>query len=67
VFAIDTMPKAIQVISLIVPARYFVTIVKAVFLKGIGLGVLWTELAYLALYAAIVFWLSVRKMNQKVA
>jgi len=41
--------------------------VKAVFLKGIGLGVLWTELAYLALYAAIVFWLSVRKMNQKVA
>ena len=67
VFAIDTMPKAIQVISVIVPARYFVTIVKAVFLKGTGLGVLWTELAYLALYAGIVFWLSVRKMNQKVA
>ncbi len=67
VFAIDTMPKAIQVISVIVPARYFVTIVKAVFLKGIGLGILWNQLAYLMVYAAIVFWLSVRKMNQKVA
>lgn len=67
VFAIDTMPKAIQVISIIVPARYFVTIVKAVFLKGIGFSVLWTELLYLLLFASIVFWLSVRKMNQKVA
>ncbi|MBZ5580510.1 MAG: ABC transporter permease [Acidobacteriia bacterium] len=67
VFAIDTMPKAIQVISVIVPARYFVTIVKGVFLKGIGLSILWTELAYLALFAGIVFWLSVRRMNQKVA
>ena len=66
VFAIDTMPKAIQVISVIVPARYFVTIVKGVFLKGTGLRILWTELLFLALYAAIVFMLSVRKMNQKV-
>ena len=67
VFAVDTMPKAIQAISVIVPARYFVTIVKAVFLKGIGLGLLWNQLLYLLLYASIVFWLSVRKMNQKVA
>jgi ABC-2 type transport system permease protein len=67
VFAIDTMPKVIQVISVIVPARYFVTIVKAIFLKGVGLALLWTELVYLALFAAIVFWLSVRRMNQKVA
>ncbi len=67
VFAIDTMPKAIQVISVIVPARYFVTILKAVFLKGVGLGLLWNQLAYLLVFASIVFWLSVRKMNQKVA
>jgi ABC-2 type transport system permease protein len=67
VFAIDTMPKFIQVISVIVPARYFVTIVKAVFLKGVGLGILWNQLAYLLLFAGIVFWLSIRKMHQKVA
>jgi len=67
VFAIDTMPKAIQVISVIVPARYFVTILKAVFLKGVGLGLLWNQLAYLLVFASIVFWLAVRKMNQKVA
>jgi ABC-2 type transport system permease protein len=67
VFAIDTMPKAIQVISVIVPARYFVTTVKGVFLKGLGFRVMGTELLFLALYAAIIFWLSVRKMHQKVA
>jgi len=61
------MPKVIQAFSLIVPARYFVTIVKAVFLKGVGFGLLWNQLAYLVLFATIVFWRSVRKMNQKVA
>ena len=66
VFALDTMPKAIQVISVIVPARYFVTIVKAVFLKGVGLGQMWNQLAYLVLFGTIVFWRSVRRMNQKV-
>jgi ABC-2 type transport system permease protein len=67
VFSIDTMPKAIQAVSLIVPSRYFVVILKALFLKGVGLEVFWTQVVYLVLFAAVVFWLSVRKMNQKVA
>ena len=36
-------------------------------LKGVGVGVLWMELLFLLLYAAIVFALATRKMNQKVA
>ena len=36
IYAIETMPVVIQVISHIVPARYFVTISKGVFLKGVG-------------------------------
>jgi ABC-2 type transport system permease protein len=67
VFALDTMPKAIQVISIIVPARYFVTVVKAVFLKGLGFKMIWAELVFLAIFATIVFLLAVQKMNQKVA
>jgi ABC-2 type transport system permease protein len=67
VFAIDTMPKACQAISVVVPARYFVTILKGVFLKGLGWSVMGAELGFLMLYATIVFLLTVRKMNQKVA
>ena len=67
VWSIESMPKAIQVITYVVPARYFVTILKGVFLKGVGLSVLWGELGFLALYGAIVFLLATRKLSQKVA
>lgn len=65
VYATETMPPVIQVITHIIPARYVVTIMKGVFLKGVGLEVLWPELGFLALYAAIIFLLATRKMNQK--
>jgi ABC-2 type transport system permease protein len=68
VFAIDTMPKILQVLSVIVPARYFVAILKTLFLKGAGLRIIGDQMIFLALFAAMVFWLSVRKMKrQKVA
>jgi ABC-2 type transport system permease protein len=67
VWSIENMPKAIQVITRAVPARYFVTILKGVFLKGVGLNVLWGELGFLALYAAIVFLLATRTLKQKLA
>ena len=65
VYAIETMPPVIQVITHVVPARYVVTILKGVFLKGVGLSVLWGQLGFLVLYAAIVFLAATRKMNQK--
>ena len=66
-FAIDTMPKFIQGLSYFFPARYYVTIVKGVFLKGIDFRILWGEMGFLAAYGALIFWRTVRKMNQKVA
>jgi ABC-2 type transport system permease protein len=65
VYSIETMPWVIQVITHIVPARYVVTILKGIFLKGVGLSVLWGELGFLALYGLIVFLLATRKLNQK--
>jgi ABC-2 type transport system permease protein len=65
VYSIETMPWVIQAITHIVPARYVVTIVKGIFLTGVGLSVLWGELGFLALYALIVFVLATRKLNQK--
>ncbi|MBZ5621401.1 MAG: ABC transporter permease [Acidobacteriia bacterium] len=67
VYSIETMPTVIQVITHIVPARYVVTILKGIFLKGVGIRVLWGELGFLALYAALVFVLATRKLNQKLA
>ena len=67
VFAIEAMPRPIQIFTHIVPARYFVVILKGVFLKGVGLGVLFQEFLFLLLYALLVFAVTVRKLRQKVA
>jgi len=66
-YSIGNMPKVIQVVSYLVPARYFIKIINAVFLKGIGFGALYVEVLLLAVYAGIVFLASVRKMRLKVA
>src|SRR5579883_2484408 len=65
IYSIDTMPKVIQAVTAVVPARYVVTIMKGVFLKGVGLKFLWMEMAFLTIYAAAVFLLATRKMRQK--
>ena len=67
IYSIDNMPVVIQVITHIVPARYFVTMLKAIFLKGVGLEVLWGELLFLLAYAAIVATLATRTLKKKVA
>jgi len=67
IYSISGMPRIIQVISLFVPARYFINITKGVFLKGIGLGVLWPDLLLLTGYGALMFFFAARKLRQKVA
>jgi ABC-2 type transport system permease protein len=51
VFPIESMPRLLQWVSLIVPARWFIVIVRGIMLKGIGLSYLWLETAILAAMA----------------
>jgi ABC-2 type transport system permease protein len=67
IFSIDNMPWVIQQVTRIVPARYFVTILQGIFMKGVGLEILWAQTIFLILYAALVFALANRKMRQKMA
>jgi len=67
IFAIENMPVVIQQITRIVPARYFVTILQGIFLKGTGVQVLWVEVVFLIVYGAIFFTIASRAMRQKVA
>lgn len=55
VFPIQNMPKAFQVVTYAVPLRYYVQVLRGVFLKGVGLEVLWPQgLAMLGLGLAIL-------------
>ncbi|MBZ5497133.1 MAG: ABC transporter permease [Acidobacteriia bacterium] len=67
IFSIENMPAAIQAVTYIFPARYFVTILKGIFLRGVGARVLWGEAVLLLVYAVAVFLAATRKLKQKVA
>lgn len=63
-FAIANMPVAVQVITYIVPARYFVVLVKGIFLRGVGLGVLWPDAVFLVLFAVVVLGLAIARFRK---
>ena len=65
VFAIENMPFPIQCITYIVPARYFIAILRGIYLKGIGLEILWLDAMLLSIYAIIMIILANRKFNFK--
>jgi ABC-2 type transport system permease protein len=67
VFAIENMPIPVQVATFLFPTRYFVKILKGIFLRGVGVEVLYTEVGMLAIYALLVFLVAVKKLRQKVA
>jgi ABC-2 type transport system permease protein len=67
VYAIEGMPGPIQAVTYLVPARYFIILLKGIFLKGVGIKVLWLELVPLTAYATAVFLLATRKLKQKLA
>lgn len=54
IYPIENMPVVLQAITVIVPARYFVEILKGLFLQGVGLSVLWPQMLALVIYALLV-------------
>ncbi len=65
VFAIENMPLPIQCITYIVPARYFIAILRGIYLKGIGLEIIWLDAILLSVYALIMIVLANRKFKFK--
>lgn len=64
-YDIGNMPVPVQVITHIVPARYFVALLKGIFLKGVGLEVLSGQLALLSTFALIVVLVANHKFVKK--
>jgi ABC-2 type transport system permease protein len=64
-FAITNMPIPVQVITYIVPARYFVVLVKGIFLRGVGLRELWPDALFLLLFATLVLGAAIAKFRKK--
>lgn len=65
IFPIKSMPSAIQVVTYIVPARYFLTIIRGIVLKGTSISLYLDQMAYLGIFAFAVLLLSIIKMHRK--
>jgi len=65
VFPIASMPGPIQAITFLVPARYFIIALRAIVLKGAELSTYWTELAALAVYAALMLTLASKRLARQ--
>jgi len=67
VFPIENMPKVIQFITYLLPLRYFYTIIRGIFLKGIGLEALWDESLALLAFGIIILTLSAMRFSKKLS
>jgi ABC-2 type transport system permease protein len=67
-FAVDisNMPRVLQVISYVVPARYFIVIIRGIMLKGSGLGVLWPQAVGLGVLAFALLAVAARKFRIRI-
>ncbi|MEP6917508.1 MAG: ABC transporter permease [Acidobacteriota bacterium] len=67
IFPIENMPRAIQLFTYLIPLRYFLVIVRGIFLKGIGLDLLWPQAAALAAWGVVVLSLAVSRSRKRAA
>ena len=66
ILPIENMPLPIQVVTRVISARYFVFILRGIYLKDVGLEVLWPEALFLGLFGTIVLTVAVRKFRKKI-
>jgi ABC-2 type transport system permease protein len=64
IFPIENMPAVIQPFTYLIPLRYFLVIIRGIFLKGIGLELLWPQAAALGTWGAVVLALAVARSRK---
>lgn len=66
-FAISSMPRALQVITLVVPARYFLVVTRGIFLKGVGAEILFVQGLSMIVFSVIGLVLAIRGFRKELA
>jgi ABC-2 type transport system permease protein len=67
VFPIPNMPVAVQYITYLNPLRYFIIVIQDIFLKGVGLAILWPQFVAMAFLGTVLLILSVLRFRKRVA
>jgi ABC-2 type transport system permease protein len=65
-FSISVMPRPLQILSLVVPARYFSVVTRGIFLKGVGIEVLWVQGLLMVVFAGLGLGLAMRVFRKEI-
>ncbi len=63
IFPISSMPRPLQIVTNIIPARWFIEVVRGIMLKGIGFDLLWHQLGVLTFMLVVLLALAIRKTD----
>ncbi len=66
-FPIENMPQSIQYFTYLNPLRYYLVIIRGVFLKGVGSGILWPQLLGLFILGAVILCFAVKRFRKQLA
>lgn len=66
-FPIANMPEVVQAVTYLNPLRYFLVIIRGIFLKGVGVAILWPQIMALLLLGILVLTLAVKKFRKNLA
>jgi ABC-2 type transport system permease protein len=64
-FPIENMPETIQYLTYGIPLRYYIVIIRGLFLKGVGIAELWTQGAALIVFGAAILTLAVMRFKSR--
>jgi ABC-2 type transport system permease protein len=67
VFPVTSMPRAIQYVTYLVPLRYYLEIIRGIFLKGIGIAILWPKIAALLVIGLFVITVSSLRFRKRLS
>jgi ABC-2 type transport system permease protein len=66
IFPVESMPRVLQWLSYLIPLRYFLTIVRGVIIKGVGIDYLWPQIVLLTIFGMVVFSAAVLRFRKRI-
>ena len=67
IFPIENMPAVVQPVTYLIPLRYFLVILRGIFLKGVGLEILWPEALALLAWGVGILVLATLRLSKRLA